>query len=118
MTYQAPLADMVFALKYGAALAPALEQGFFGDLTMDDVEAVLAEAGRVAGEIIAPLNRIGDRSGTMYSMGDRLKVRLMEAAPLTGGLRFELEEANAPQRSGATQRPRFTKISHAKRRRR
>lgn len=39
---------------------------------------------------------IGDRSGTRYSLGDVLKVKLMEAAPLTGGLRFELVEANAP----------------------
>ncbi|MBI1330050.1 MAG: ribonuclease R [Alphaproteobacteria bacterium] len=39
---------------------------------------------------------IGDRSGTRYSLGDILKVKLMEAAPLTGGLRFELVEANAP----------------------
>ena len=69
MTYQAPLADMTFALKYGAALAPALEEGFFGDLTMDDVEAVLAEAGRIAGEVIAPLNRIGDTVGTTFRDG-------------------------------------------------
>ncbi len=69
MTYQAPLADMGFALKYGAGLAPALEHGFFGDLTMDDVDAVLTEAGRMAGEIIAPLNRIGDRSGTTFKDG-------------------------------------------------
>ena len=69
MTYQAPLADMGFALKYGAALAAALEQGFFGDLTIDDVDAVLTEAGRMAGEIIAPLNRIGDRSGTTFKAG-------------------------------------------------
>ena len=69
MTYQAPLADMGFALKYGAALLPALEEGFFGDLTMDDVEAVLSEAGRMAGEVIAPLNRVGDQSGTAFKDG-------------------------------------------------
>ena len=63
MTYHAPLADMSFALKYGAALLPALEEGFLGDLTMDDVEAVLAEAGRMAAEVIAPLDRVGDRVG-------------------------------------------------------
>ena len=62
MTYRAPLADMDFALKYGAALLPALEEGFFGDLTMDDVDAVLAEAGRFAAEVIAPLNRVGDQA--------------------------------------------------------
>jgi acyl-CoA dehydrogenase len=69
VTYQAPLADMSFALKYGAALLPALEEGFFGDLTMDDVEAVLAEAGRMAGEVIAPLNRSGDQHGIVFKDG-------------------------------------------------
>ena len=69
MTYHAPLADMGFALKYGAALMPALEQGFFGDLSMDDVEAVLTEADRMASEIIAPLNRTGDLNGTIFKDG-------------------------------------------------
>ncbi len=69
MTYRAPLADMDFALKYGAALLPALEQGFFGDLAMDDVDAVLAEAGRMAAEVIAPLNRVGDQAGATFKDG-------------------------------------------------
>jgi len=60
---------MGFALKYGAALLPALEQGFFGDLSMDDVDAVLTEAGRMAGEIIAPLNRVGDIEGATFKDG-------------------------------------------------
>jgi alkylation response protein AidB-like acyl-CoA dehydrogenase len=60
---------MDFALKYGAALLPALQQGFFGDLTMDDVDAVLAEAGRMAAEVIAPLNRVGDRAGATFKDG-------------------------------------------------
>ncbi|MBV9571629.1 MAG: RNB domain-containing ribonuclease [Alphaproteobacteria bacterium] len=59
---------------------------------------------------------IGDRSGTKYSMGDRLTVRLMEAAPLTGGLRFGLVEANAPPRH-ATTRPKIETRSRTKRRR-
>jgi hypothetical protein len=67
MTYQAPLADMGFALKYGAGLTAALEE--FGELTMDDVEAVLGEAGRIAGEVPAPLNRIGDREGVTFKDG-------------------------------------------------
>jgi acyl-CoA dehydrogenase len=69
VTYQAPLADMGFALKYGAGLLPALEQSFFGDLTMEDVEAVLAEAGRVAAEVIAPLDRGGDQAGATFKDG-------------------------------------------------
>jgi alkylation response protein AidB-like acyl-CoA dehydrogenase len=60
---------MGFALKYGAALLPALEQGFFGDLSMDDVDAVLTEAGRMAGDIIAPLNRVGDTQGVTFKDG-------------------------------------------------
>jgi acyl-CoA dehydrogenase len=69
VTYHAPLTDMGFALKYGAALAPALEQGLFGDLSMDDVEAVLTEAGRMASDIIAPLNRVGDLNGATIKDG-------------------------------------------------
>jgi ribonuclease R len=42
---------------------------------------------------------IGDRSGTAYRLGDVLSVRLVEAAPLTGGLRFELTEQNERPRS-------------------
>jgi ribonuclease R len=36
---------------------------------------------------------IGDRTGTAYKLGDHVEVRLAEAAPLTGGLRFELAAA-------------------------
>jgi alkylation response protein AidB-like acyl-CoA dehydrogenase len=69
VTYRAPLADIGFALKYGAGFSSALDEGLFGDLTMDVVEAVLAEAGRLAGEVIAPLNRIGDTFGTPFKDG-------------------------------------------------
>ncbi len=69
MSYRAPLDDIGFALKHGAALGPAIEQGLFGDLSLDDVEAVLAEAGRFAGEVIAPLNRIGDTFGAKFADG-------------------------------------------------
>jgi len=60
---------MSFALKYGTSLLPALEEGLLGDLTMDDVEAVLAEAGRMAAEVIAPLDRVGDRVGATIKDG-------------------------------------------------
>jgi acyl-CoA dehydrogenase len=69
VTYRPPLPDMSFALKYGASLLPALEEGFLGDLSMDDVEAVLTEAGRMAAEVIAPLDRTGDRVGASIKDG-------------------------------------------------
>ena len=34
----------------------------------------------------------GERSGTRYAIGNRLRLRLAEANPLTGALKFELEE--------------------------
>jgi alkylation response protein AidB-like acyl-CoA dehydrogenase len=69
VSYQAPLADIAFALKHGAGLGPALAAGLFGDLSEDVVDAVLAEAGRFAADIIAPLNQIGDRHGTPFKDG-------------------------------------------------
>ena len=33
---------------------------------------------------------IGERTGTSYGLGDGVSVKLVEAAPVTGGLRFEL----------------------------
>jgi ribonuclease R len=52
---------------------------------------------------------VGERTGTIYSLGDILRVRLVEAAPITGGLRFDLAEAaEAPRmvRRPAQVRPR------------
>ncbi|MDE8651917.1 ribonuclease R [Novosphingobium album (ex Liu et al. 2023)] len=37
----------------------------------------------------------GEESGTRYAMGDRLRLRLAEANPLTGALKFELEEGGS-----------------------
>ena len=53
---------------------------------------------------------VGQRTRLTYQMGDALAVKLMEAAPLTGGLRFELADAG-PSRvskkpaSGRPERP-------------
>ena len=35
---------------------------------------------------------VGDRTGTTFRLGDAVRVRLVEAAPITGGLRFELAD--------------------------
>jgi acyl-CoA dehydrogenase len=69
VTYRPPLPDIDFALKHGTSLAPALAEGLFGELTMDDIDAVLAEAGRVAAQVLAPLNRDGDRHGATFHDG-------------------------------------------------
>ncbi len=69
MSYRAPVADIVFALKHGAGMNEALAAGLYGELSADDVDAVLVEAGRFASDVIAPLNRVGDEFGTPFKDG-------------------------------------------------
>ncbi|MGZ5842002.1 MAG: acyl-CoA dehydrogenase [Xanthobacteraceae bacterium] len=64
MTYRAPVSDIAFTLKHSAGLSGALEDGLYGDLTEDVVDAVLEEAGKYASDVIAPLNTVGDKHGT------------------------------------------------------
>ncbi|MBB4002963.1 acyl-CoA dehydrogenase family protein [Aurantimonas endophytica] len=61
--YKAPITDIAFALEKVAGLGPAMEQGLLGELTPDLLHAVLEEAGRFAGERVAPLAMTGDREG-------------------------------------------------------
>ena len=65
MTYRAPVADIAFTLKHGAGAALANQS----DLSEQDIDAVLAEAGRFATDVIAPLNAPGDRHGTPLKDG-------------------------------------------------
>ena len=69
MTYRAPVADIAFALKHSAGFGSALAEGLYGDLDEDLVNSVLEEAGRFATEVIAPLNRVGDRQGASIKDG-------------------------------------------------
>src|SRR5882724_3090145 len=67
MTYRAPVAEIAFTLKHGAGLSRTLAQG--GELTAEDVDAVLDEAGRFATDVLAPLNSVGDKFGTPFKDG-------------------------------------------------
>jgi acyl-CoA dehydrogenase len=69
MTYQAPVEDIVFTLKHAAGMGDALASGFYGDLDGEMIDAVLAEAGKFASDIIAPLNKVGDTHGTPFKDG-------------------------------------------------
>jgi acyl-CoA dehydrogenase len=70
MAYRAPVEDIIFTLKYAAGFAKAQADGLYGDLTDDDLAAVLGEAGRFATEVLAPLNASGDRHGTPFRDGE------------------------------------------------
>ncbi len=67
--YRAPVADIAFALKHAAGLKAALAEGLYDDLDEETVDSVLEEAGRFAGEVIAPLNTVGDKFGTPFKDG-------------------------------------------------
>ncbi len=69
MSYRAPVSDIVFTLRHAAGFDRAAAEGVYGDLTAADVAAVLEEAGRVANDVIAPLNRAGDTAGTPIKDG-------------------------------------------------
>ena len=69
MTYRAPVADIAFTLKHSAGLKRAMDEGLYGDLTEDVVDAVLEEAGKFASTVIAPLNAVGDKLGTPFRDG-------------------------------------------------
>ena len=69
MTYRAPISDIIFALKHAAGFKEALAEGLYGELDEPTVDAVLEQAGRFASDVIAPLNRAGDKFGTPFKDG-------------------------------------------------
>jgi hypothetical protein len=68
--YRAPVDEISHTLKSVAGLRKALEDGRFGDLGEDLVDAILTEAGRFATDEIAPLNEIGDTEGAVLEHGE------------------------------------------------
>ncbi|MBW6420962.1 acyl-CoA dehydrogenase [Rhizobium sp. XQZ8] len=68
--YKAPVEEIAFTLNHVAGLAEALEIGRFGDLSADLVDAILEEAGRFAGNEMAPLGETGDRQGARLTDGE------------------------------------------------
>ncbi len=69
MSYTAPIAEIAFCLEAVAGLAEAREAGAAGELAAADTHAVLAEAGRFAEEVLAPLNRVGDEAHSRLQDG-------------------------------------------------
>ena len=70
MSYRAPVTDIAFSLKHAAGLKTALAEGLYGDLDEETVDSVLAEAGRFASDVIAPLNSVGDKFGAPFKDGN------------------------------------------------
>jgi butyryl-CoA dehydrogenase len=69
MTYNAPLKDMLFAMRELAGLAEIQKLPDFEDATDETVEAVLNENARFMAEVVAPLNRPGDVAPATWDAG-------------------------------------------------
>lgn len=70
MTYNAPLQDIIFVLEDlcdldSVATLPGLE-----DATPDMVRAILEEAAKYAGQVLAPMNHTGDVTGPGFNDGE------------------------------------------------
>jgi alkylation response protein AidB-like acyl-CoA dehydrogenase len=69
MSYQAPVKDMLFTLREVAGLDCVRQLPGFEDATDDTVEAVLHEAAKFNGEVLAPLNWAGDLTPASIARG-------------------------------------------------
>jgi len=64
--YTAPLSDIRFALHDVLQAEALFARLGFADATADVVDAVLEEAGRFSGGVLAPLNSVGDEVGCHF----------------------------------------------------
>ena len=69
MTYAAPIGEMRFALDAIAELPEIAKLPGYEEATADLVSAILEEAAKLAGGVIAPLNHPGDRDGSVFENG-------------------------------------------------
>ena len=60
--YSPPLKDIRFTLDEVAAIGGLKAQGAYADLSDDLIQSVLSEAGKIAAEVLAPLNSAGDHN--------------------------------------------------------
>ncbi len=67
MNYTAPLQDMQFVLKELVGLDAIAQLPGCEEATEDVVAAILEEAGKFAGGVLAPLNRVGDHAGATWA---------------------------------------------------
>ena len=64
--YIAPLQDMRFVMQELAGLEQVVSLPGCEEASPDVVDAILHEAARFSGEVLSPLNRVGDRDGAKW----------------------------------------------------
>ena len=69
-TYYPPVADMALILETVLQATPQLQAlPAFAEVDADLVQQVLEESGKFVGEVVAPLNRVGDEVGAQWADG-------------------------------------------------
>ncbi|NJM83940.1 MAG: acyl-CoA dehydrogenase [Tabrizicola sp.] len=61
MPYRAPVSDTRFILNHVVGFSGVTSTERFAETTSDMLDAILEEAGRISTDVLAPLNRIGDK---------------------------------------------------------
>lgn len=69
MTYAPPVQDMLFVMDQVTGLERLPEHPDLGVLDADMVASVLEPAAKLAGEVLAPLNKTGDQKGAVWQDG-------------------------------------------------
>src|SRR5579863_1802785 len=69
MPWRAPIGDISFALHHVVGIDGLMENGAFPDFDGETLAAVLEAGGRLAEEVFAPLNRVGDAIGAQFQNG-------------------------------------------------
>ena len=69
MPYRAPVSEFAFLFDHVVDLASVTATERFADADADTVEAILAEAGKLCEEVLAPLQRPGDVQGSRLENG-------------------------------------------------
>ena len=64
--YIAPLKDIRFAMQSLAGLDQVVALPGYEEASPDVVDAILEEAARFSGEVLSPLNRVGDTNGAKW----------------------------------------------------
>jgi len=65
--YTAPIADMQFVIERLCGIGTFASIPEFAEVNGDLVTAILNEAGTLAAEVLAPLNRLGDQVGAVHT---------------------------------------------------
>ena len=73
MTYKAPVKDQSFILRDVLKLADLADLPAFEGADLDTIEQILEEGGKFCESVLAPLDRVGDKEGCVWSSDNTVR---------------------------------------------